>query len=460
MLDHLEPARRALAEGRYEVAFALLEHAAQGPHPQAVRATCHLHLAAADALYGPDGLDRGLRSLREAAAADPGAVRWPLYRALHWEFRSLQGASASEVRRGVSGIGRDDPVAGYHAASALWWAGAARSARRALEALVGAELPAYLRWRRASLLGHALADEGDFAAAAEAFGAAYQAASRPERETERIHYANALLEQGKAHEARELLALLAEDDLTPPDAGWAHELRGRAELELGNPALALERFERAERLASGDDRRFAVAQAQAQALARLGRHAEAAERLAAALSSAPDEDRPYALHERAIALLEADLLGEAEEVLGELLLDPDYPHHGEATADLAEARLRQGDLVAARTTATRALELGATGPACLTLGTVAFEYFDLDEAIVWLERAASAATTGDPTWLAAQQLLADVHAQRGPDAAAQLLMHARQALAWTEPGSEWQGPLERHVAQARAQLGGHDRWLN
>jgi hypothetical protein len=91
---------------------------------------------------------------------------------------------------------------------------------------------------------------------------------------------------------------------------------------------------------------------------------------------------------------------------------------------------------------------------------VAFEYFDLDEAIVWLERAVSATQPGDPTWLAAHQLLADVHAQRGPAAAEQVLLHARQALAHVEPGSEWIGPLEGHVEQARRWLGGAERWLN
>ncbi|NBC95261.1 MAG: hypothetical protein GVY27_02780, partial [Deinococcus-Thermus bacterium] len=206
--------------------------------------------------------------------------------------------------------------------------------------------------------------------------------------------------------------------------------------------------------------RYAAVQLAARALARLGRHREAAERLGSVLSGAPESERPYALHERAVALLEADVAEEAEAVLQELLLDPDYPHRGEATADLAEARLRRGDLAGARETAVRALDLGATGPACLTLGTVAFEYYELDEAVSWLEQAASASVTGDPAWVAAQQLLADVFVQRGPAAAERLLSHARQALAYTEPGSEWIGPLEAHVAQARAWLGGHERWLN
>jgi thioredoxin-like negative regulator of GroEL len=459
-LPQLETARRALAEGRYETAFALLEDAARQPRDRAQRALLHLHLAAADALYGVDGLDRGLQALRQAAASDPAAVGWPLYRALHWEFRALQGAAAGEVRRGVAGVEPVEPVAAYHAASALWRAGAGRSARRALQAIDAGRLPAYLRWRHAALLGHAHAEAGAWAEAAEAFQAAEAGTTPPERAGVRAHRAGALLEDGRVELAAALLEGLPRDDLTPSECAWVRQLEGRADLELGNPERALARLAEAEAGAPDAAARFAAVQLAAQALARLGRHVEAAERLASAQGEAPEAERPYALHERAVALLEADLAEQAEGVLEELLLDPDYPHRGEATADLAEARLRQGDLAGAREIAGRALELGATGPACLTLGTVAFEYYELDDAVRWLEQAASASGTGDPAWVAAQQLLADVFAQRGPAAAERLLSHARQALAWTEPGSEWVGPLEAHVAQARAWLGGHERWLN
>ncbi len=459
-LPQLEPARRALAEGRYEAAFALLEEAARHPRDRTAGALGRLHLAATDALYGEAGLDRGLRALREAAAQDPSAVRWPLYRALHWEFRALQGAPSHEVRRGVAGVTANDPVAAYHAASALWRAGAARSARRALRALEPEALPTYLRWRHASLLGHAHADSGDWQDAAVAYAAAREGATLLERDTVRVHLAGALLETGRPEEARLLLAALDADAVAPDDLAWARHLEGRAELELGNPGRALACLEDALRRSEDGAFRFSVVQTVAAVLGRLGRPTEAAERLREVLPDAPDGERAYALHERAVALLEADLAEEAQASLEELLLDPDYPHRGDATADLAEARLRLGDLAGAREIATRALELGAAGPACLTLGTVAFEYYDLDEAIVWLERAVSASPPGDPTWVAAQQLLADVFAQRGPSEAERLLSHARQALAWTEAGSEWAGPLEGHVEQALRWLGGHERWLN
>lgn len=456
----MEPARRALAEGRYEAAFALLEHAAHDAAGGPVRALYRLHLAAADALYGPAGLDRGVQALRQAVASDPSVVRRPLYRALHWEFRALQGAAAHEVRSGVARIGEDDPVASYHAASALWLAGAGRSARTRLAALRPASLPAYLRWRRASLRGHVLAEAGAFEEAADAFELAYGMATPLERAPVALHWAAALLELGFHERVRELLEPIAPERLEPVDRGWALELLGRADLELGNPGRALARFDAAEASVPDGERRFSLQQARAQTLARMGRHAEAAACLGEVIDDAPVDERSFALHEQAVVLLEADELDAAEGVLEELMVDPDYPHHAEATADLAEIRLRKGDLPAARETAAQALELGAVGPACLTLGTIAFEYFDLDEAIVWLERTVSATTAGEPSWVAAHQLLADVHAQRGSPAAESLLLHARRALEHSEPGSEWIAPLQAHVDRARRWLGGADRWLN
>lgn len=460
-LPQLEPARRALAEGRYETAFALLIDAAKDPQAPSAQALYHLHLAAADALYGEDGVDSGLRALRSAAEADPALVRSPLYRALHWEFRALHGAPVAEVRRGTTDIAVDgEPVAAYHAASALWLAGSARQARRALEAVDPSDLPAYLRWRRSSLLGYVLADAGEFEAAALAFAEALAAATEPESETVRVHLAGALLELGRMPELLILLEDLSEDSVASEDFGWARQLQGQAELELGNPGRALSLLAEAERNSEDPVQRFGVAHAAAQALMAQGRYGEAADRLTAVLPLAPAADRAFALHELAIALLEDDRAEDAEQCLEELLLDPDYPHHGEATADLAEVRLRRGDLAAARETAMRALELGAVGPACLALGTIAFEYFDLDEAAGWLEQAASATAAGDPTWLASQQLLADVFAQRGAPAAERLLTHARLALAHTDPGSEWARPLQGHVRQARRWMGGFDRLLN
>lgn len=460
-LPQLEPARRALAEGRYEAAFALLENAATRPQARATQALYHLHLAAADALYGVDGVERGLLVLRQAADADASVVRTPLYRALHWEFRALRGAPAAQVRKGVEDVDeRIDPVAAYHAASALLEAGAARRARRALERLDPETLPVYLRWRRWSRLGLCLEETQQWEGAAHAFAEAFAGAAGVERELERLHLANALAELGRIPDLLLLLEELDESELTDGERAWGRYLRGRAELDLDNPNHALELLADAERLGPDEALTFDVRYAQAQALALLGRQPEAADLLEDVLVHAAPDQRPYALHERAVALLEADRLDEAESCLDELLSDPDYPRRGEALADLAEVHLRRGAPGEARLAAERALDHGAVADACLQLGNVAYEYFDLDEAVSWLEQAVSASRPGAPNWLAAQQLLADVFAQRGPGSAERLHTHARLALGHTDPASDWYLPLKDYVARARDVLGGHDRVLN
>lgn len=140
--------------------------------------------------------------------------------------------------------------------------------------------------------------------------------------------------------------------------------------------------------------------------------------------------------------------------------DPSYPHRGDALADLADVRLRYGDLEGAQHAAEQALELGATAAACLTLGNIAYEYYNLEEAVSWFEQAVSSSQPGDPYWVSAHQMLADVYAQMGEAHAAKVLMHAKAALEYTEPSSEWHLPLTQYVEEARAALGGHDRLLN
>lgn len=460
-LTRLAPAHRALAEGRYAAAHALLEDAARRTPARRTQAQYHLHLAAAEALGGEEGVDRGRRALVEAARLDPGCVTHPLYRALHWEFRALRGATASEVRRGMRGLdAQHDAVAAYHAASALYLAGAARTARRALHALTSEALPTYLRWRRASLLGMAAADAGAWQEAADAFGSSWTEAPPEERVREGVRLASALLELGRFDEMAPLLDAVDTAEVDRSLRSKARQLAGRAEIGLGNPGRALGALAEAERIAPEADLRDEAVQAAVQALLLQGRSAEAAERLEQLVARAPAEARAVTMHERAAALLDADLADEAEAVLVGVLSDPDYAYRAEATADLADARLRRGDLAGAEETGRQALAAGAVAPACLTLGQVAFEYFALDDAAGWFEQAASAATPGEPIWLAAQQLLADVFIQRGPEGAERVLIHARLALAHTEPNSEWAVSLHAHVAQARSWLGGFDRILN
>jgi tetratricopeptide (TPR) repeat protein len=454
-------AQRALAEGRYDLALATLHRAAEDSRDRRLQAQAHVHLAACYALYGPEGLDGGWPALRTAVAADPTLADDPLYQALYWEFEAYRGAPASDVKRGLRSLPPALPaMAGYHRAAALLSVGASTSALRRLRTLASEGLPAYLVWRRDSLLGQAHEALGHWQEAADAYRRASSAAPASERDPELLAHASCLLELGRYPALLEALAEVDEERIEPLDLSQKRYLEGRAHLEADNPNLALEHLRQARRLIPVAEQDFSLPYASGQALMALQRPREALVEFEQAIAIAPAEHRAYAQHEAAMAHLEAENPEAAVPLLEAVVADPGYPHRAEALADLADLHLRAGELDNASLDAERALELGAVGPACLVLGGVAFEYFRLDEAVRWYEQALAASQAGDSVWLAAHQLLADVHGQRGPAAAAQALWHAQAALAYTDAASDWRLPLEEHVTRSRALLGGHDRLLN
>lgn len=458
-LAELEPARRALAEGQYEVAFALLENAARRPWGRSTQAQYLLHLAAVYALYGAEGSDGGSLALKDAVRADPGITQQPLYSALFWEFAALHGESAGDVKRGVRRLATgSSPVARYHAASALLAAGALKSVVRALEPLEG-QLPEYLEWRRWSLIGQAQEGLGHWREAADAYVRAVDACSGVERESERLSLAACYLEIGAPGDAVTALGAVDETVLYPDDVAFKRYLEGRAELERGNPNLALSRFVEAESLSPTTDS-FGLSYAFGQTYAALGRFDEAVDALAWAAAIAPSEHRTYAQHELAYALMEADRVDDAQGILEDVLGDPDYAQRADAFADLADCSLKLGAFDRAAEEARTALELGSVALACLTLGNVAYEYYRLDESATWFEQAAAASTPGESLWVSAQQMLADIFSQQGEAAVERVHHHARAALAYTSPASDWYLPLIRHLSEATASLGDAGRVLN
>jgi tetratricopeptide (TPR) repeat protein len=462
-LIELEPVRQALAQGRYDAAFSLLESAARRPRRRRARALYRLQLAALYSLYGDDGLDDGSLALRSAVEADPGIVDLALYRALFWEFSALGGESARAVKRGLKPVRQgDDAEALYHAGSALYTAGALDDALSCLAELDEEELPGYLCWRRWSLIGLAEEQLGNLERAAEAFERSVALATGADQQLERLALAGCLLEMRRGDDTLAVLANVDEDLLeTEDDVMHLRYLTGRAEFERGNPNRALELFEEARGLGPGDgEEQYAVLLAEGQVMSSLGRFGEAAERFSQAVDNAAEEQISYALHEWALALMETGDLGSAEERLDEVAADLAYPYRADALADLAEVLFKLGSFDRAETVALQALELGATATACFTLGSISYEYFRLDEAVTWFERAASASEPGDPVWVLAQQLLADVFAQKGPEVAERLVTHARAALAYTDPANEWFLPLKGYLETAERQLGGHRRVLN
>lgn len=459
----LESAQQALAQGQHDLALSMLESAARKAARQG-QGQAWLQLAALYALYGEDGIENGMPALRSAVSVDAGLVTHPLYRALFWEFAAYRGGSVGDVKRGLKDVDESHPVAGYHAASALFVVDAPKSASRRLMALKEPELPVYLRWRRWSLLGQSREAMGEWESAAEAFTCAVESAPPAEREPERLSLAGALVELGRTDEAVACLDLVDEERLRAEEMAVHRYLLGRAHLELGNPNRALELLTEA-RAASQDDGAddgpsYSVSFATGQALSALGRSREALEELGRALELAPAEHRAYTQHEAAYAMIECDELTSAEALLTEVVSDPSYPHRGEALADLADVRLRSGEFEGAQLAAEQALELGASAASCLTLGNIAYEYYRLEEAASWFEQAVGSSQPGDPYWVSAHQMLADVYVQMGDLYASRVMTHAKAALEHTDPSSEWYLPLTQYVAQARESLGGHDRLLN
>jgi tetratricopeptide (TPR) repeat protein len=461
-LTELEPVRQALAQGRYDAAFALLESAARRPRRRRTKALYRLHLAGLYALYGDEGLADGSIVLRSAVETDPGVAELPLYRALFWEFGALSGESVRAVKRGVKPV-RDegDAEALYHAANALYTAGALDDALACLYDLDEEELPSYLGWRRWSLVGLVEEQLGHLEGAAEAFERSVRLAAGADQQLERLALAGCLLELHRGDDALAVLEGIDEELLeTGDDVVHMRYLAGRAEYERGNPNRALQYFEEARSLGSGGEEIYALLIAEGQVMSGLGRFPEAADRYSQAVDAAAEDQLSYALHEWGLALMEAGDLDSAEERLDEVVADLAYAYRADALADLAEVLFKLGSFDRAELLAQQALELGATATACFTLGSIAYEYFRLDEAVTWFERAASASEPGDPVWILAQQLLADVFAQKGPEVAERLVTHARAALAYTDPSNEWFLPLKGYLETAQRQLGGYRRVLN
>jgi tetratricopeptide (TPR) repeat protein len=456
----LAPVHRALAQGEYETAFAILERATTRRYDAKVQADLRLQLAALYALYGREGLEGGWRCLREARALDPQTVKKPLYRALYWEFCAHRGDPPADVRRGAGAVAGEG-MAAFHAASALYLVGANEEALELLENVALVSLPDYLVWRRWSLLGQIHEQLGNWEEAADAFEQSASLSSGVDQQGELLSLAASWLEAGRPHDTLSALANVREELLAhPAERAVRYYLEGRAQLAFDNPHSALELFRQAHELeAEADEVSYSLKLVIGQTHLELGQLGEALVALEEAALLAPPSYRAFILHEYAFALVEAERLEEAREALLAASLEV-YPHHAELYADLADVEHRLGHLAAADETARRALDLGAIAPACLILGGLALEDFRFDEAVDWFEQAVSASARGDREWLAAQEGLIDARVQQGykdPDA---IIRYAKAALGYLDADDERRLTLEAYLSEAKARLGGHERLLN
>lgn len=456
------PAHRALAEGNFETALSLLEGATRRQRRRSSQAQLKLYLAATYALYGPGGSEWGAQTLREAAETDHDITQSALYRALYWEFAAYRGDAAADVRKGALAAARlGDPFALYHAASALFAIRAYRRTVRLLKKIEPLSLPDYLRWRYWSLLGKSCSASDRLDEAADAFRCSVALSVGEEKHRERLNLAGTLLELHRPERALSLLQTTDVSTLEPGEQLLRIYFEGRAQLLLGNPNLALEHLQRASALEDDAGQpSYTYKLALAQCYGALGRFPQAISSYLQAADLAPKKQRTWTLHEYALLLIEADRLESARDLLHETLRAEGYAYRAEVYADLAEVEYKLANLGDAAEHAQRALDLGAVGSACLTLGSIAYEYYHLDEAVGWFEQAVASCREGETDWLHAQQMLADIFVQQGFVRPERIVFHAELALRYLHESDEWALILRNYVLQARTLLGGHSRRFN
>ncbi|RDI95655.1 tetratricopeptide repeat protein [Meiothermus sp. QL-1] len=447
----------ALHQGDYDTAFEVLVRAlalAQGEEAAEVA----LLLAEAYSLYGEGGVEGVNRALEEGLGSLPGLEAHPRYRALLGEVRALEGASEEDVRRLLPET--DDPQALYHQAQALMYLGRVEEALEILSRPL--KLPAFLKWRAHTLRGKAYERLGRAVEAAQAYREAARLALGMERYWNLIDAAAMFVEAGLGQEALEVLREAAQEVLEvedPEDAATRHYLEARSHLLLGNPSLALEAIQQAlEKERQGAEPAYGTPLVHGQALMQLGQPQEAVEAFREAARRAEGVDRSYALHELAVAYLEAGELAEAEAALREVLRDPEYEYMGEACGDLAEVYYRQGRYEEAEQAARQAIERGNEGGGHLILGNIAYDLMHFEEALEHYTRACEASPEGSRDWITAQQMVVDTLAQLGFRRPDEILSRSQAVLPYIHPADEWYQTLRSYAERARGLMG--SRTLN
>jgi tetratricopeptide (TPR) repeat protein len=325
------------------------------------------------------------------------------------------------------------------------------------------ELPAFLAWRAHTLRGKALERLGQAAEAAAAYREAARLAVGLEHYWNLIDAAAMFVEAGMGHEALQALREAepeAPELEDPEDAATRYYLEARSQLLLGNPSLALEAIQRAlEKEREGAEQAHGTPLVHGQALMQLGHPQEAIEAFREAVRRAEDPDKSYALHELAVAYLEAGLLAEAESTLREVMRDPEYGYQGEAYGDLAEILYRLGRYEEASQAAQEAIRLGSSSAGYLILGNLAYDLLHLEEALEHYTKAAEEAPEGSRDWVTAQQMVVDTLAQLGFRRPDEIVARSQAVLPYLHPADEWYQTLSNYQERARSLMGGN-RTLN
>ncbi|MDV6373127.1 tetratricopeptide repeat protein [Deinococcus arenicola] len=468
----------ALAGGDYEAAYGVLDAALgeleDNKSGRPVAARLCLYMGSMHALYGDAATEQLGTALNDARTLSPAVKGEALYAALNAEFeaRTLDEGVAppdATVREAT------DPLARFHAICAL---SLLEEPQAALDVhLASGELPPHLRWRLRSWQADCQEGLGHTEDAINLYAEAAHLAAGLDRAVMLQEQAALLIQNGQPEEAKKVLdsarmlynavqrtpaanpAQIEDEGMTL--ATW-HYLRAQALLQLDQPEAAFEMIREADRLerqhgASG----YVVALLRGQILSHMGQQEEAIASFEAALKLAEDGDRPFANHELGVVLLDMDRPVEARDRLEVVLNEPDYPYLPEVLADIAECDYRLGRMPEAQLAAEQALAQGAVIPASLVLGSVALDYFQLDDALEHYERVVREAAPDSRDWITGHQMAADVMAQQGFPNPAAAIAHAQQALDHTPESDDWHGTLQDLLAKAQAMLGQQDgRMLN
>jgi tetratricopeptide (TPR) repeat protein len=488
----LKQVERALDANDFARVFELLEHALSNARSDRRRAEYLVEVAAVHALYSHEGLDGLQFCLSEAARLHPATQQQPRFWALlaigiafdvdapPWENVAKSagaapptlalspspplaaGQEAHFAERRADGLRyareglRGNANTRFYAATALATLGESAEALANLPA--ASELPTYLAWRALGTRGGALEDMGQQREALAAYEEAAALTIGSDRAALLLDAAAMLLELEDAFAAlsrlKEAAGLVEQsgEEGTLERASRLY-LEARAHLMLDNPSLARERAEVARRLETeAGEAGYGTTLVHAQALAALAQWPEALSAFSEAVKLAPPSDQAYALHELAVAQMDADFPEEARESLQRALADGRYPFVGEVYADLAEVEYRLGRFDESAAAAHQALGLGAIIPASLMLANIAYEYYRLDEALGHYERVAEEASEASREWVVAHEMIADVLVQMGWQQPARILHHAQIALPHLEPADEWAVTLAGYIGRAEQML--------
>lgn len=447
-----------LESGRDAEALAYLEELA--PNVEQHLPDLNLRLASLCTLFEDKSVDLAKTYLKQVRSGTD-AFRQPLFITLNAELMAAQGDLSKPLKRALEqALNSTNPLTRYHGARAQFFCKDARGAQQTLQAVNPAKLPTHLRWRYWAFMGELLVCRKQMMRAVKAYQKSLGSAPEPQKSLQRFSIAEVWLHVSRPDEALSILANEAPSVLELAQSVRGFYLLGVAHRQLGHLTDALAHLQRAQTLAQEvGESPFELLQELARLYVALGNTDKALDTYQDALERVPALNRVHLQHEYARALKEFGRFDTAELALRDVLAEARYPKRAQASAELAEVSYFLGKFNRVKPLAEYAIKGGVIGPACLSLGRVALEYFHLDEAESWLEQAASASEKGDSLWLSAQLLLAETFAHKADDPE-RLKDYAERALAYLPEQDPWKATLEGYVERANEILADQPRIVN